>query len=399
MATAAATVARGEQGMDFWSLFDADSLAAVRRPVEDASTLPPRAYWDPKVFELEIARIFRKGWQFVGHQDRIPLPGSFAAFDFAGVPILLVHDSDGRRRAFANSCRHRGAELVSGEGSCRTIVCPYHGWTYGLDGQLVSAPGMQRVRGFRLEENGLPELPMAQIGTLMWVSFDPEAPPFNSYADELPQTLAAYGLDDLVLSRRTEYDVGCNWKVYVENFMDYYHTPIVHRETLARGNLSAYHRDLPRVERGPGDCLVLYARHQGSAALLPGAEGFPPLPSLRGLAAEGSTFLCTFPCGLIGLTKDCVWYVEVHPTGPERVRIAVGACFPRATAERPDFREKSPAYYRRWDVTVEEDNRINEAQQRGVRSPLARAGRVSPLEAASHAFRNRVLDALGAPGR
>jgi choline monooxygenase len=377
------------------NVLDPAECEAARRPVEDAFTLPPRAYWDSRVYGAEIERIFMKGWNFLGHEDRIPAPGSYAAFDFAGVPILLVHGEDGKRRAFANTCRHRGAELADGAGTCRRIVCPYHGWTYGLDGRLVSAPGMQEARRFRLEDNGLVELRLEQLGTLMWASFDPKAPPLRSNLGDLPGKLGPYGLDRLVLARRTEYDVGCNWKVYVENFMDYYHTPIVHSRTLARGNLSAYHRDLPTVERGDGDYLILYARHAGSAALLPGAVGFPPMSTLEGRAAEGSTFVCTFPCGLIGFTKDCVWYVEIHPTGPERIRVAVGACFPRETADRPDFEEKVSAYYRRWDLTVEEDNRINEAQQRGVRSPLARAGRVSPFEAISHAFRNRVLDALG----
>jgi choline monooxygenase len=376
-------------------IFDPATRAAVRRPLEAASTLPPMAYSSRAAWELEIARIFRKGWQFVGHQDRIASPGSFAAFDYAGVCLVLVRGEDGRPRAFANSCRHRGTEILSGDGSCRSIVCPYHGWSYGLDGRLLSAPGMQQARDFRLEDNGLVELKLERMGGLMWVSLEPEPPPFGTYLGDLPLKLAPYGLDDLVLARRTKHDVACNWKVYVENFMDYYHTPIVHRATLARGNLSVYHRDLPTLDRGDGDYLILYARHQGSAALLPGAEGFPPMPTLEGRAAEGSTFVCAFPCGLIGLTRDCVWYVEIHPTGAESCRIAVGSCFPRATTERPDFAEKVAAYYRRWDLTVEEDNRINEAQQRGVRSPLARAGRVSPMEAVSHAFRNRWLDALG----
>jgi phenylpropionate dioxygenase-like ring-hydroxylating dioxygenase large terminal subunit len=376
-------------------LLDPTTYAAVRQPVEDASTLPPGAYCDAEFYRAERERVFMKGWHFIGHQDRVASPGSFVSFDYTGVPVLLVHGEDGVRRAFANTCRHRGAELVDGEGQGRRIVCPYHGWTYDLEGRLCAAPGMQEARGFRLEENGLVPLRVEQLGTLMWLSFDPAAAPLARHLGDLAEKLAPYRLDELVLARRTQYDVACNWKVYVENFMDYYHTPIVHSRTLARSSLSVYHRQPPSVETGDGDYLVLYARHEGSAALLPGDEGFGPAKGLAGRAAEGSTFVCTFPCGLLGLTKDCVWYIEIHPTGPETVRIAVGACFPRETASRSDFAERVLPYYRRWDVTVEEDNRINEAQQRGVRSPLARAGRVSPFEAVSHAFRNRLLDAMG----
>jgi choline monooxygenase len=311
------------------------------------------------------------------------------------VPILLAHGDDGKRRAFANTCRHRGTELVAREATLKRIVCPYHGWTYDLEGRLCAAPGMKEARDFRLEENSLFELRLEQIGKLMWLSFDRGAAPLAAHLGDLLPKIEAYRLGDLVLTRRTEYKVACNWKVYVENFMDYYHTPIVHSGTLARGNLSVYHRQLPTVETGAGEYFVLYARHAGSAALLPGDEGFGPMDGLAGRAAEGSTFVCTSPCGLIALTKDCVWYVEIHPTGPESVRIALGSCFPRKTAERPEFPEHVCAYYRRWDLTVEEDNRINEAQQRGVRSPLASAGRVSPLEAVSHAFRNRLLSVMG----
>jgi phenylpropionate dioxygenase-like ring-hydroxylating dioxygenase large terminal subunit len=186
----------------------------------------------------------------------------------------------------------------------------------------------------------------------------------------------------------------CNWKVYVENFLDYYHTPVVHGRSIARGSLSVYHGQRPDVTAGPGHYVMIYTRHAGSAALLPGAQGLGPLPTLDDHATEGSSFACVSPCGLIACTKDCVWYVEIHPTGPQSIRLALGACFHRDAVARNDFAERVKPYYERWDVTVDEDNRINEIQQRGVMSPLARAGRVSPLETASHVFRNRLLDAL-----
>jgi hypothetical protein len=129
--------------------------------------------------------------------------------------------------------------------------------------------------------------------------------------------------------------------------------------------------------------------------VLPGVpDGFPPLPRLSDRAREGSSFICVEPSGLLALTKDCVWFLEIHPTGPESIRLAVGTCFDPDVAGRADFADRAVPYYERWDRTVDEDNRINEIQQAGVRSPFARAGRVSPFEALTHAFRNRLLDKL-----
>lgn len=386
------TIADGQLPSD---LFEAGRYRDVRRPVQEASTLPPAAYHHPAFYRRECERIFHRGWNFVGHAGRVPEPGDYAAFDFAGVPVLLVRGADNMVRAFANSCRHRGAQLADNQGHCRRLVCPYHGWTYDLDGRLVGARGMEGARGFDPADYGLVSLRLEGLGPFLWLSFDANAPPLVRWLGDLPEKLAPYSLDDLVLVRSSDYSVACNWKVYVENFMDYYHTPTVHRNTLARGNLSAYHRDPPTVERGDGEYMILHAVHAGSAALLPGAEGFPPLPALSGRAAQGSYFVCAYPCALFGCTRDCVWYVEIHPAGPAAIRIAVGACFHRDTAARPDFAERVKPYYQRWDLTVAEDNRVNELQQRGVSSPLARAGRVSPMEALSHSFRNWLLDALG----
>jgi phenylpropionate dioxygenase-like ring-hydroxylating dioxygenase large terminal subunit len=344
-------------------LFDPALYADVRRPLEDACTLPPAAYHDAAFYAREVERVFRTGWNFIGHDGRVAAPGACVGFDVAGVPVLLVRGDDGRVRAFANTCRHRGAQLISGEATCRSVSCPYHGWTYDLAGRLIAVPGMDGARGFRPADNGLIALRLEQVGHLMWLSFTADAPPLAQSLGDLVDKLKPYSLDTLVLTRRTEYDVACNWKVYVENFLDYYHTPVVHRDTLARGNLSAYHRDLPAIEVGGGAYLELYARHPGSAALLPGAPaGFAELPGLSARARAGSSFLCVEPCGLIALTKDCVWFLEINPTGPETIRLTVGTCFHPDAVARPDFATVAAAYYDRWDRTVDEDNRINEIQ-------------------------------------
>ncbi|MGE3863861.1 MAG: aromatic ring-hydroxylating dioxygenase subunit alpha [Burkholderiaceae bacterium] len=376
------------------SLFDAALYAPARKPLPEASSLPPRAYHDPEFYRREIDRIFLKQWNFIGHEGRLAAAGSYFTIDFAGVPVIVSRGADGVVRAFANTCSHRGVRLVDGEGTARSFTCPYHSWTFTSSGELRAAPGMDGTCDFDKADNGLTPVRLEQMGPFMWVNFDPHAAPLAQQLGDLPDKIASHGLDELVLTRRVEYKVQCNWKVYVENFMDYYHTPTVHRDTLARGSLSVYHRKPVELEACDGRYLVLYAQHEGTAGLLPGVEGFPSWPGLQGRCKEGSTFVHAASSALFGFTKDCVWYVKLNPTGPESIDLTVGSCFHRSTVARPDFEQKVQAYYERWDVAVAEDNLIVERQQRGIRSPLARPGRVSPLEAVSYAFRQRLLDAL-----
>ncbi|MFN0043441.1 MAG: aromatic ring-hydroxylating oxygenase subunit alpha [Alphaproteobacteria bacterium] len=374
------------------NLFDPSHYAGTRRDVRDAVTLPPWCYASETFYRREFDRIFMKTWNFVGHSGRIPNPGDFSCIEYAGIGVVLVRDRDGIPRAYANTCRHRGMTLLEGAGNCRAIKCGYHGWVYNLDGALTAAPEMDATPGFDKTKWGLRAVKLETMGQYMFINFDPGSGPLSEYLGDLPRVLAPYALDKQVLVRRTEYDVECDWKVYVENFMDYYHTPTVHRNSLAGGNLSVYHRNPPTVERGTGEYMSLYAKHQGTAALLAGVEGLPTMPGLTGRALEGSTFICVFPCALLANTKDCVWHVEIYPSAPGRIKLAIGACFLPEMIARADFPEMVKRYYERWDVSVIEDNDINELQQKGVSSPLAEAGRVSPMEALSHTHRNWVLD-------
>lgn len=376
-------------------LFPAAAIAAARKPLPDASTLPPAAYHDRAVYQREIDRLFMKGWNFIGHEGQLPQPGSYFTIDFAGIPVLVSRDADGAVRAFANSCRHRGIRVAQGAGTARAFVCSYHSWSYDLDGALRGAPGMENVNDFDKAQNGLTPVRLETMGPFMWINFNPDAASLATHLGDLPAKVASHGMDELVLTRRVDYDVQCNWKVYVENFMDYYHTPTVHRNTLARGSLSVYHRKPVELAHCEGNYLELHAAHEGTAGLLPGATGFPVWPGLQGRSKDGSTFIYTAHCGLFGFTKDCVWYVQLNPTGPESVRLTVGSCFHRSTVARPDFEEVVQRYYERWNVAVAEDNVITQLQQQGVRSPLCTPGRVSPLEAVSHAFRQKWLDTMG----
>ena len=370
------------------ALFDPQRYATTRLPASEASTLPPDAYTSEAFYRREVERIFMKQWNFMGRADHLRQPGDFAGLDLVGVPLIFVRDRQGRLRAFANSCRHRGTQLVEGEGQCKSFRCPYHSWVYDLDGTLLGAPEMERTAGFDRADYGLVPVGLEEWGGFVFVNFDPTSPSLRAQLGDVPDLLESYGLDDLACTRRKTFDIACNWKLFVENAMEEYHIATVHRVTIqANTAMDTHGAEPPR-----GNSAVLYSRHEGSMALLKGDVGFPFIDSLRGKPAAGTYFVLLYPSTMLGLTKDCVWYLELRPRGPGLTTLIHGACFPRATVARPDFDQVVTRYYRRWDTTAAEDIRASEWQHKGLDSPFSRPGRFSFREVLVHEIDNWILD-------
>ncbi|MEM7124231.1 MAG: aromatic ring-hydroxylating dioxygenase subunit alpha [Pseudomonadota bacterium] len=369
------------------NLFDPARYEAVRRPLLEADTLPPDCYTSEAFYRREVETIFLKVWNFIGREDRVPNPGDYAAFEFVGVPVVIVRDRDGSVRAFANSCRHRGAKVMQGEGNCTVMSCPYHSWTYALDGRLIGAMEMDETDGFDRKNFGLVELRLETWAGFLFLNFDHDADPLSAWLGDLPEVLESYKLDDMATTRRVEYDLACNWKIYVENAMESYHVPTVHQQTIQKQK-----RDHnPPIPTG-GEYCGLFTRHEGSRALLPGAKGFPYIPDLEGLAAQGTYYVLINPSTMFGLTYDCMWWLELHPISAGRTKLIVGSCFPTQTVARDDFDELVNNYYERWNKSIIEDNEISDLQQIGITSPFVKPGRFSYMEPLVHTIDNWVLD-------
>ncbi len=369
------------------NLFDPGRYEAVRRPLLEADTLPPECYTSEAFYRREVETIFLKVWNFIGREDRIPNPGDYAAFEFVGVPVVIVRDRDGSVRAFANSCRHRGAKVMQGEGNCTVMTCPYHSWTYALDGRLIGAMEMDETDGFDRKNFGLVELRLETWAGFLFLNFDHDAEPLSAWLGDLPDVLASYKLEDMVTTRRVEYDLACNWKIYVENAMESYHVPTVHQQTIQKQK-----RDHNPPIPASGEYCGLFTRHEGSRALLPGAKGFPYIPDLEGLAAQGTYYVLINPSTMFGLTYDCMWWLELHPVSAGRTKLIVGSCFPKQTVARDDFDALVNNYYERWNKSIVEDNEISDIQQIGISSPFVKPGRFSYMEPLVHTIDNWVLD-------
>jgi phenylpropionate dioxygenase-like ring-hydroxylating dioxygenase large terminal subunit len=193
-------------------------------------TLPYSWYVDPEVLRREQERIFRQAWQYAGHLGEAPEPGTFFATRAGRTPVVVTRARDGELRAFLNVCRHRGFPVVEGTGTRETLQCPYHAWTYGLDGSLRSAPRAEEIEDFDRESLGLCAVAVDTWGPFVFVNTSPEPEPLAAALGSMPAQVAELGLDvgDLVFSTRWEAELEANWKVVCENFLECYHCSVAH---------------------------------------------------------------------------------------------------------------------------------------------------------------------------
>jgi phenylpropionate dioxygenase-like ring-hydroxylating dioxygenase large terminal subunit len=367
-------------------LFDPQTYAAVRRPLAEAETLPAECYVSPEFHRREIERIFRPRWRFVGRADEIEPPGAYRTVETFAGPVLVVRGRDGVLRAFLNSCRHRGAQLLDGQGQCASaIVCPYHAWKYDLDGRLLGAPAMEKTQGFDRAKNGLIPARLESWGGFVFVNPNPDAPPLLQAWGDLPEVLGPYRFEEMVCVRRIEFDVACNWKLVTENAMEEYHTGTVHKISLGQQQGETV------ATRGEWDAL--YIKQDTTIALMTGERStFPFIEGLPEKHRRGTYFTMIYPSLQFACTQDCMWWLDFQPDRAERTRVSVGFCFPRTTVARPDFRAMVQRYYLRWETSIGEDNAIGEVQQKGMRALGRPAGRLSWKEHHVHKLANWVLD-------
>ncbi|MFY7962871.1 MAG: aromatic ring-hydroxylating oxygenase subunit alpha [Elsteraceae bacterium] len=368
-------------------IFDPRHYEKVRRPVLEAEGLPPWCYTAQAFYDREVARIFHKCWNFIGRADEAPNPGDYFTIDFAGESVIILRDQAGQMRAFLNICRHRGTRLVEGRGNRRSFACPYHSWVFALNGALIGSAGMEKSQDFNREDWGLLPVRLESWAGFLFICFDAAAPPLADYLGDLPERFASYGFEEMVCVRRKEYDLACNWKVYLENAMEEYHTPTVHRKSIG-----SQLTELIPDPKGAWDAIFMPAPKTIAVLAEDAAHAFDPIPTLTGRPLEGTFFTAVYPSTFFATTQDCMWWLQEFPMGPNRTRISVGSCFPRATVARPDFQERAAKYFKRWDKSLPEDNEISEKQQLGLASAFGRAGRLSVHEPVVHLIANWVLD-------
>ena len=333
-------------------------------PIESAWTPPASWYLDPAFLDLERIRVFRDSWQAVGRGDQVAKPGDYFTGCILDLPYVVLRDQDGVLRAFHNVCRHHAAEVCAGDGTLSELTCPYHGWTYRLDGRLARAPRLGRNDVFDRDRFSLMPAAVEAWGHLIFIYLGESPPPLRPPLADLGQRLDAMGTRDLLFVARRSYDIKCNWKVYVDNYLDGgYHVAVLHTALAGQLDLDTYTTEL--FER-------LSIQSCRSPATAPAAEG-GDFAERIGAEALYAFVYPNYMVNRYGPILDTNWVV---PLGQNTTRVVFDFWF--CDTEGPDaaaFIERSVAASHR---VQEEDVQICESVQRGLGSPAYDRGIYAP---------------------
>ena len=362
---------------------DPGALARSLQPFGESVMLPRAAYVDPAVFAWEQKHLFGSGWTCVGFSSQLAQPGDQRAEPAGDGSVLLTRDEDGTLHAFANTCRHRGHELLPcGTAEQRnSIICPYHSWTYELSGGLRFAQGFKGRAGFDSSAWGLAELPVTEWHGLIFVDGSGQAGPVADVLATLEEVVTPYELERLVIAGRHTYDAAANWKILTENYQECYHCPAIHPE-FCRVSPPKSGENYPAQNAWVGGWMDL--RDGMDTMSLDGISLGTPL---RGLDAQGLRtviYVSIFPNVLLSLHPDYVMTHRLVPLAVDRTMIECTWAFAPEAVDRPGF---DPGYaVELWDLTNRQDWAACESVQRGLSSPYARPGPLSTDEDAVYQF-------------
>ncbi len=357
-------------------------------PLARAATLPSRYYLDEGTYAREVELIFGRTWQLVARADELARPGDFVPVTVIDEPVVITRGTDGRLRAFYNVCRHRAGQVALTRGNRKSLQCRYHGWTYGLDGTLRACPEMEATEDFRKEDFGLAPVRVDAWGPFVFVCLDPGAPSLAEMMGAIGAEVAdaGYDVDAMRLVERREYVIECNWKVYVDNYLEGYHLPIAHPQLFRELDYDAY-----RVE----EFRYYSKQHAPIRELRPGEELGRDRRYLRLPGQEESAlYYWLFPNTMFNIYQDNLSSNVILPLGVDRTLTIFEWFFAEpGTGPGWESMQQTIAFS---DEIQQEDILICEQVQRGLRSRSYDTGRFSAArENGVYHFQNLVREFLG----
>jgi len=338
------------------------SRLQISPSVRNSWTLPADVYLDPALLERERQDLFGKSWQIVGRRHQVTNPGDYFTAELAGEPLLIVRGSDGALRGFYNVCRHRAGPPAEGCGSRKVFRCGYHGWTYSLDGRLLNAPEMEGTEGFDYAQFGLRPVRTEEWGAWIFVNLDQDAEALIPALHELPQQASKYGLERLKLADRREYLMECNWKVYIDNYLEGYHLPSVHPGLNRELDYGQY-------------VTETFQFHSRQASPIRGPENEKDVPRRYSHASgdDAAEYFWIFPNWMLNCYPDNVSLNIVLPLGTERCVAIFEWYFSESV-----LATQVPAQTVKFSDEIQiEDGRICEIVHRNLKSRSYTRGRFS----------------------
>jgi choline monooxygenase len=346
-------------------------------PLEEASTIPAPWYVDSRIAELETGAVFSKTWQMVGRVEQVEKPGQFVTASVAAEPIVVVRGLDGVLRGFYNVCRHHAAAVVTEScGQASILHCPYHGWNYGLDGSLKGIPEFDGVKNFDRRQNGLAPVRAETWEKFVFVNLDPQAVPLRDSLGGLVKRMAPLGVSKLHCFNSRSYDIHCNWKVFVDNYLDGgYHVPHLHKGLSSVLDYKQY-----TIENEDRYCLQ-------SSPMVASSEDAATGATRKG---DRAWYFWQYPNLMINCYQGYMDTNLVLPVDADHCRVIFDFYFADVDEAHREYNQQSVAVSAR---VQEEDLGICEAVQRGLKSRAYAAGRLSVRrEAGEHLF-HRLLAA------
>ncbi|HEY7847911.1 MAG TPA: SRPBCC family protein [Candidatus Limnocylindria bacterium] len=356
-------------------------------PLSRASTIPSRFYLDPAILEAEKEQVFGRTWQLVARAEELSRIGDFVPVTVLDEPVVITHGLDDELKAFYNVCRHRAGQVALTRGNRKSLQCRYHGWTYGLDGCLRAAPEMEETEGFDKDDFGLVPVRVDRWGPFIFVNLADDAPPLSEFLGGIPGEVAAsgYDVDAMRLIERRDYIVECNWKVYVDNYLEGYHLPIAHPQLFKELDYDSY-----RVE----EFRYYSKQHAPIRELKAGEELGRDRRYMR--TAEGeedALYYWLFPNTMFNVYQDNMSSNVILPLGVDRTLTIFEWFFADpGTGEGWESMQQAIAFS---DEIQQEDIVICEQVQRGLRSRAYDTGRFSAKrENGVYHFQNLVREFL-----
>jgi len=368
----------------------ADLRSNTSVPFEQARAMPTSVYTSEDFVEAELKHVFSKDWYCVGRTDALSKPGDYVTAELAGQPIVVLRDADHQLRAMSNVCLHRMSTLLQGRGNAKTIVCPYHAWTYNLDGKLRGAPAMSQNDAFCKDHYRLPQVRCEEWLGWVFVCLDPDAETVSVQLAEVADMIAAYDMTNYSESFYEEHVWNTNWKVLAENFMESYHLPVCHAGTI--GGLSK----LEDMVCPPGRPAFNYHTILKDESLRIAMAHPAKNNRLKGEERRTTYLLALYPSLMITLTPGYFWYISLHPKGPGQVHIRFGGGMSNDFAEDTDISENFTQLKTLLDEVNVEDRGCTEKVFNGLCSDAATPGHLSHLERPNYDFAQYLMGKIAA---